>query len=84
MGVRGRPVGELAEQIVGDQGALLRRHPGARTERVERAEGSLADGGAVDREHRGDLVVAAPALEHELKYGALVGRQAVKGGHEER
>ena len=84
MSVRRCPIGELTEQIIGDQGASLGRHPRARTERVERAERALADRGAIDREHLCDLVVAAPALENELEYGALIWRQAVKGGHRER
>ena len=84
MGVRRRSFGELAEEIVGDQRASLRRDPGTRTEGVEGAERSLPDGGTVDRQHLRNLVVAAPTLEHQLEHGALVRRQTFKGGHGER
>ncbi len=80
-GLLGDHLGELAEQVVGDQRAALGRDPRPGTECVERRQGPFAHRRPVDREHLCDLVVTAPALQHELQDGALVGRQAVEGGH---
>ena len=50
-------------------------------ERIERTERALTDRGTVDREHRGDVVVAPPALQHELENGSLIGRERVEVRH---
>ncbi len=78
MGIVGDLLRQLAEEVVGDECPLLRRDARLGSERVEGVECPLAHRRAIDREELCDLVVAAPALQHKLKHGALIRRQAVQ------
>ncbi len=56
---------------------------GLGAECVEGTGRALTNRGAVDREQACDVVIAASALEHELKHGALIGRESFQCGHRE-
>src|SRR5689334_15096255 len=65
----------LAEQVVGELGAARGGEAAAAAvgaERVDRGVRTGPHGVGVDPEQVGDLVVAAPTLEHELEHGDLV------------
>jgi hypothetical protein len=76
--VLGDPLRQLPKEIVGDESPLLGRHSRLGSKGVKCAQRPFAHGGAIDREHLCDLVVAAAALQHKLEHGALVRRQAVQ------
>ena len=74
----GDPLGELSEQVVGDQRPALGRDPGLGSERVEGGQRPRPNGRPVDRQQTRDVVVAATALQHEVEDRALVGWQRVE------
>jgi hypothetical protein len=69
--------GQLSQQVIGQERALRGGQGVVRTQRVERIQRPLANARAINRQHRRDVVVAAPLLQHELDHRALVGRKAV-------
>ena len=68
---------QLTEQVVGDPRPVSVGHRRRRPERVERRERARSDLVGRDREHPGDLAVAAALAEHQLQNGSLVAGQAL-------
>ena len=66
-------VGQLTEQVVGDQRAALGREAGVGSDSVERRQRPRPHRRPVDREQARDVVVAAATLQHEIEDRALVG-----------
>ena len=77
----GDTIGQLPEQVVGDQRAALGRKPGVRSDPIEGRQRPCAYRRAVDREQPRDVVIAAAAPQHEIDDRALVGRERVERRH---
>ena len=70
----------LAEQVVGDLGAALRRQAGvAGAEGLQRRVGAVCGRRRRSRQQAGDLVVARALFEHELQDGALAAGSVSSG-----
>ena len=81
MYVLGHARGERAEQVVGDERPALGWHARLGAQRIERGKRPLPNPRPVDGEKLCDLVVGAPAAQHELEHGPLVRRQTRERPH---
>jgi 1,4-dihydroxy-2-naphthoyl-CoA hydrolase len=75
-------VWKLIEEVISHQGALGAGLDRVGRERVAGVKCPLTHRRAVDREDGGDVVIAAPTLQHHLQHGALVSRKILERAHE--